>query len=667
MIKRLITFRFLLIVLMVILSYITINKIMMGNEPLTSLELALKAAGENREELEKVLNYYRINPSDSLKYKAACFLIENMPSYKFSNSEQLESYKSYYSWLKKSPEKNPEEISDSIIKTYGPMENLDVKYDIKEVDSAYLCHNIEWAFKVWKEKPWSKNISFEVFCEYILPYRIDNEPLDYWREIYYKKYNSILDSLKLYDNIDVEDPVAVANFLIERLPDKKHYFTTVVPYSFDHIGPEYVQYLAGSCRETADFGVYLLRAFGIPCTIDYIPVCNNANTEHSWLVTWDKNNEDYMTHIPDLLKPVRMNEWYKNDDSSKVYRYLFSINKDLQEKLAHYEEEVYPFDRFPRIVDVTQNYAYFIKKRLHIPYSKLYLDQCRGKIAYLCSSSWEKWVPVDWAECDPKNLVFTNIKKGAVMRVATYQNGILHFITDPFYIDKQTNELHFYTPGKEKQDVVFYSKYPVEDIFSDRMLGGVFEGSNFPDFHDSDTLHIIQRKPNRLNTIVNLKTDKKYRYFRYVGAKNTWCNIAEIALYQKNDSTPLKGSVIGTPGCKQKDGSHEYSNAFDGKTWTSFDYIEPSGGWTGMDIGREIILSQIVFTPRNRDDYIRPGDCYELFYCDGDWQSLGMVQASADSLTYNNVPQNVLLLLRNHTRGINERIFIYENGNQLWK
>lgn len=74
---------------------------MMGNEPLTSLELALKAAGENREELEKVLNYYRINPSDSLKYKAACFLIENMPSYKFSNSEQLESYKSYYSWLKK--------------------------------------------------------------------------------------------------------------------------------------------------------------------------------------------------------------------------------------------------------------------------------------------------------------------------------------------------------------------------------------------------------------------------------------------------------------------------------------------------------------------------------------------------------------------------------------
>lgn len=101
MIKRLITFRFLLIVLMVILSYITINKIMMGNEPLTSLELALKAAGENREELEKVLNYYRINPSDSLKYKAACFLIENMPSYKFSNSEQLESYKSYYSWLKK--------------------------------------------------------------------------------------------------------------------------------------------------------------------------------------------------------------------------------------------------------------------------------------------------------------------------------------------------------------------------------------------------------------------------------------------------------------------------------------------------------------------------------------------------------------------------------------
>nr|WP_310648363.1 hypothetical protein [Bacteroides thetaiotaomicron] len=45
------------------------------------LETALQQAGENRVELEKVLSHYKTDPADSLKYKAACFLIENMPYY----------------------------------------------------------------------------------------------------------------------------------------------------------------------------------------------------------------------------------------------------------------------------------------------------------------------------------------------------------------------------------------------------------------------------------------------------------------------------------------------------------------------------------------------------------------------------------------------------------
>ena len=45
------------------------------------LENALKLAGENRGELEKVLYHYSQNPSDSLKLQAATFLIENMPGH----------------------------------------------------------------------------------------------------------------------------------------------------------------------------------------------------------------------------------------------------------------------------------------------------------------------------------------------------------------------------------------------------------------------------------------------------------------------------------------------------------------------------------------------------------------------------------------------------------
>lgn len=116
---------------------------------------------------------------------------------------------------------------------------------------------------------------------------------------------------------------------------------------------------------------------------------------------------------------------------------------------------------------------------------------------------------------------------------------------------------------------------------------------------------------------------------------------------------------MGTPGCFQKDGSHEYTNVFDGDVTTSFDYIESSGGWAGLDLGIPKQIEKIVYTPRSYDNYIRSGDKYELFYCTGNkWSSLGKQLSEADSLTYKNVPRNVLLLLK-IIRMVCRREFLY--------
>ena len=53
------------------------------------LENALRQAGENRSQLEQVLDHYR---NDSLKYKAACFLIANMPGHYSYGGEVLDTY-----------------------------------------------------------------------------------------------------------------------------------------------------------------------------------------------------------------------------------------------------------------------------------------------------------------------------------------------------------------------------------------------------------------------------------------------------------------------------------------------------------------------------------------------------------------------------------------------
>ncbi len=666
MIKHL---RYIQLLIIILLGWYLADKVVFREESMTSLEAVLRAAKDNRLELEKVLYRYQKDSTDSLKYKAVCFLIENMPFYIYSVGEQLDNYKSYYTWLKKSRGQTPQQVADSVKNVYGAMKALEKKCDIMEIDSAYLCHNIDWAFKVWQEQPWGKNISFETFCEYLLPYRIGDEPLAYWREMYYEKYNLLLDSLRMSDSLDIEDPVVAANYLISKLPDKSYYYTSVTPYPFGHIGLEYVQYLSGTCREVTDFGVYLFRALGIPCAIDFVPVRSYINAGHFWLTTWNKDGEEYMTDFPQKLRPVRKNWWYRWDDSSKVYRYTFSANRDLYEQMAKYGEEVYPFWSLPKFTDVTYKYGYNFKKELIIPLDEQYKTKRSGKIAYLCVSDRDRWTPVDWTEYDASRLSFQYVRNGSFMRVATYENGTLCFLTDPFYVDKQSNEIYYYPVGKEKEDVVLYAKCDIgrENMYRDRMIGGVFEASNYPDFLEKDTLFIIQGRPNRLNTTVKSWPDKEYRYLRYFGPPKSACNISEVAFYEKNDTVALSGKIIGTPGCYQHDGTHEYTNVFDGKTWTSFDYFKPTGGWAGLDLGRKVRVDRIVYTPRNRDNYVRPDDVYELFYCDRDWKSAGKIKATADSLVFRDIPENTLLLLRNHTRGLDERIFIYENGTQLWK
>ena len=85
------------------------------------------------------------------------------------------------------------------------------------------------------------------------------------------------------------------------------------------------------------------------------------------------------------------------------------------------------------------------------------------------------------------------------------------------------------------------------------------------------------------------------------------------------------------------------------------------------DLGRITPIGKLVYSPRNDDNYVWPGDEYELFYQDGinGWKSLGTQTASGRELNYL-VPDNALLWLRNRTKGREEQVFIYKDGKQYF-
>ena len=97
----------------------------------TMLDFALRYAGENRVELEKVLDHYR---NDSLKYRAAVFLIGNMPYHYFYTGAQLDSLRQGYRWMQRTG-LSAKAVKHKLWKTFG---EPDVRRWMKRND-AHHC------------------------------------------------------------------------------------------------------------------------------------------------------------------------------------------------------------------------------------------------------------------------------------------------------------------------------------------------------------------------------------------------------------------------------------------------------------------------------------------------------------------------------------------------
>jgi hypothetical protein len=628
------------------------------------VENALRLAGENRVELEKVLEYYSQNESDSLKYEAACFLIEHMIYYHSYEGKILDDYLQIYEEIATSG-KEPQQILDSFVLKFGDFSKrlLKKKPDIQAIRSDYLIHNIEWAFKVWEEQPWGENVSFEAFCEYILPYRIEDEKISEWREKMYQSYNHLFDPYR--ESGEIRDPLFAAQIVFDSLCLAEKYFTTLLP-DMPHTGPDLCeQWRSGTCRELTDLTVYVMRALGIPCGIDFFPLHARVSSGHLWAFILNRDGDTYTSDYLDPAIGILSSKDVQHL-TAKIYRRTFSLNKRLVKELP---SSCPAFFHNPRFKDVTHHYTNRNSVRMIIlPKAAIYPDIKIPPVVYLCASFRQSWEPVAWTKTNGKQIQFKNVKSDIMFRVGIWNDTRMDFITDVINIRGLNGPVKVILPDEgKKENAVLLSKCEVEsdEEFSQFMIGGVFEGSNHDRFLVSDTLFQIQSRPARLENVVHLDSTKKYRYMRYVGPENSHCDVAEILFYgHANDTTPVAGRIMGTPNHTSND-RNEYTNALDGNPYTSFHYKEANGGWVGLDARKPLSLSRIVYVPRNRDNFIRRGDLYELFYFDKSWHSLGRKIANADSLPYS-VPCRALLYLKNHTRGKQERIFTYENGKQVW-
>lgn len=109
------------------------------------LEYALECAATNKGELEKVLEHYKDEPE---KYKAACFLIENMPYHYALEGEELDSLKTVLA----SADAYGVMLKDTAVPDwdYYTPSGLQRKPDVLNIRAEFLINNIDLAFDGWK-------------------------------------------------------------------------------------------------------------------------------------------------------------------------------------------------------------------------------------------------------------------------------------------------------------------------------------------------------------------------------------------------------------------------------------------------------------------------------------------------------------------------------------
>ena len=165
------------------------------------IEDVLIAAGDNRTELEQVLEHYS-DKGDSLKLEAAKFLIRNMLGH-YSYADTL-SASHYYDAVDKFLTMNPDcspVVARAAIDSLGCLLlNQAIEPDINIVNADFLINNIDNAFDSWKHSPWAQHINFEDFCEFLLPYKlVECQPMDNWRKNLTVFAPDVLDDLHYCD------------------------------------------------------------------------------------------------------------------------------------------------------------------------------------------------------------------------------------------------------------------------------------------------------------------------------------------------------------------------------------------------------------------------------------------------------------------------------------
>lgn len=388
------------------------------------LDHALREAGANRAELERVLAHYRDvgdiekNAGDPEKLAAARFLIENMPGKGYIVTELRDKQGTVipYDPLAYKTFKESQAALDVLEKKHGELEFARDRMveDLKTVTADFLIQHIDHAFAVWRKTPAARRTGFDAFKNFILPYRGSQEPIEDWIRPLHERYAAI--AAELGPDADIKAIYSALNADVhKRVRFNERFYLHPTDQGFG----EMLETGQGRCEDITNMTTFAARSMAIATAADYTPWWGHRDNNHAWNVLLDADGRGFDKG---------------NAHAAKVYRKTFAIQRDALP--FHLPEGRVAPNRFmasTTAMDVTDQYG----PTTDVVVTDLYPGDVRTeKHAYLCVFNGGVWKAIQWAPIEDGRVTFERMGRNICYLPAVHDGENLVALAPPRIVHK---------------------------------------------------------------------------------------------------------------------------------------------------------------------------------------------------------------------------------------
>ena len=146
--------------------------------------------------------------------------------------------------------------------------------DVTDYPTSFFADNVRLSFMARNEMAWGKNVPELLFRHFVLPIRVNNEPLDASRAYFYNELKERIKNLSMHDAI-----LEINHWCHEKVTYQPADARTSSPL-------QTLRTATGRCGEQSTFAVAAFRAMGIPARQVYTPRWAHTDDNHAWVEAW---------------------------------------------------------------------------------------------------------------------------------------------------------------------------------------------------------------------------------------------------------------------------------------------------------------------------------------------------------------------------------------------